>query len=747
MLFIKILLRNTRRSVKDYLVYMVTLALCAALFYAFLSITSRYYQPDIGAEFDISVLGDGMKLTVCMITLLLLFLIRYVNRFMLLRRQKEFGLQTVMGLELSVTARLFFGEIFLMGMAAVAAGIFLGTLLSQFITAMLMNTYGKSYEITMTLFPDTVVLTLAFFAAAFLGMSFVQMRSIRKMKPIDMLYEDRKNEGSFKKSRWHRAAVALYLVSCLWMASKGIRNLYFYYDSRHPLPVRVMYWGNLLVPGLLFLCSVLFLAAKRKLSEGLLGFLLAGSVIAAVFASQIPSMNMKYYLNMGRGMENQYMMFVLFDLVFAVSILFFFLSSLLTGLKNRYPKLKYHQENLFFFGQILSKLKTSYKTMTLTCLTLMFAIGLFVIEPLLSGWAMGYLKMRVPYDIQMFSNYPKTRTIEELSAELSQVDYTFLETLLEEKGITEYDSCFFYTSFPQKSDFDRRIKYDFPVTAMSLSDFNRLLNMRGTKPVQLQEGTFAVQWAARTEESTIREFTEEHQTLATDGGVLTLAEDGILREELGEYIYNSYVDALYIVPDAVFEKLIPCSVNGMIKTKEPIAYAAARELEVCFLERFSEDAGEGLRCGIRLSTVETNEVLWSMFILRAGLTYAAVVLFVICFTILSLQQLFEAGAYQRRFLLLYKLGVERKRRSRLILMQMGIWFGLPVLTALLGVLAFVWYLFQTYASEIRAYIGFAELAGQIGVTLAVLAVLLLCYFVSTWLLFKRSVERGISREN
>ena len=50
MLFIKILLRNTRRSVKDYLVYMVTLALCAALFYAFLSITSRYYQPDIGGN-------------------------------------------------------------------------------------------------------------------------------------------------------------------------------------------------------------------------------------------------------------------------------------------------------------------------------------------------------------------------------------------------------------------------------------------------------------------------------------------------------------------------------------------------------------------------------------------------------------------------------------------------------------------------------------------------------------------------
>ena len=97
-LFIKIMLRNTRRSVKDYLVYVVTLALCSAMFYAFLSITSRYYRPDIGAEFNIAVLSDGMKLAIGMITLLILFLVRYVNQFMLLRRQKEFGIQTVMGI-------------------------------------------------------------------------------------------------------------------------------------------------------------------------------------------------------------------------------------------------------------------------------------------------------------------------------------------------------------------------------------------------------------------------------------------------------------------------------------------------------------------------------------------------------------------------------------------------------------------------------------------------------------------------
>ena len=39
----KLILRSARRSVQDYLIYLVTLTLCVGLFYAFLSISSRYY--------------------------------------------------------------------------------------------------------------------------------------------------------------------------------------------------------------------------------------------------------------------------------------------------------------------------------------------------------------------------------------------------------------------------------------------------------------------------------------------------------------------------------------------------------------------------------------------------------------------------------------------------------------------------------------------------------------------------------
>lgn len=38
-----------------------------------------------------------MRLAVCVVTLLLLFLIRFVDRYMITRRQKEMALQTLMG--------------------------------------------------------------------------------------------------------------------------------------------------------------------------------------------------------------------------------------------------------------------------------------------------------------------------------------------------------------------------------------------------------------------------------------------------------------------------------------------------------------------------------------------------------------------------------------------------------------------------------------------------------------------------
>ena len=157
-MYFRLAFKNVKRSIKDYLIYIMTLTACISLFYAFLSITSRYYKPDIGAEFNLEVLGDGMLLVILLITMLLVFLVQYVNRFMIRNQQKEFAVQSIMGMEQSMIAGLFFIETLVMGLFSLVLGIALGVIFSQFITAMLLQIFQKPFAFSFMLFPDTVFL-------------------------------------------------------------------------------------------------------------------------------------------------------------------------------------------------------------------------------------------------------------------------------------------------------------------------------------------------------------------------------------------------------------------------------------------------------------------------------------------------------------------------------------------------------------------------------------------------------------
>ena len=317
-MYAKLVLRNAERSVKDYLIYIVTMTICVTLFYSFLSISSSYYQPDIGSEYDFTMLSDGLKMAICAVTLVLLFLIRFVNNYMLRRRQKEFAIQSVMGMEQRTIGNLFFAETFVMGMISIVIGIFLGVFCSQFITAMLLTSYGKSFELSWTLFPDTVLLTVCFFIISFIVVGMLNTRAIQKTKIIDMLAADRENDPELKRNRWIVVAAVLFELFAIWMAVTGVQKFWFYYDSRFALPVKVMFWGNIILPVAPLLWSVWWLIRKKKysFSKWILGLFICSALNACIAAS-VPALINQYYLGLGAGAINQYLLFVLVDLFFS----------------------------------------------------------------------------------------------------------------------------------------------------------------------------------------------------------------------------------------------------------------------------------------------------------------------------------------------------------------------------------------------------------------------------------------------
>lgn len=736
-MYAKLIFKNAKRSVKDYLIYIVTMTICVTLFYSFLSISSEYYQPDIGSEYDFTLLSDGMKIAICLITLCLLFLIRFVNNYMLRRRQKEFAVQSIMGMEQKTIAGLFFAETLIMGMISNVLGIFFGAFCSQFITAMLLTSYGKDYVIAWTLFPDTVLLTIGFFTLSFLVVGVFNTRTIQKTHIIDMLSADRENDPKLKKSRWIVVASVLFEIFTIWAFVAGINKAVFYYDSRFALPVKIMFWGNIFVPAATLLWSVWRLIARRKAGfYTSLPVLLGFSVLNAFMAASVPLFTNKYYLSWGTGTINQYMVFILIDLLFFICALVYLTGNFIISWKERSPEHRYNGENLFFFGQIISKLNTTSKTMTLISITLVLAIFLFIAAPILVNWASGYLDIRSMYDVQVFSRY--NNVYEEKY--LPNDDYEIITDFLAEHEMeTAYD-CTFYLYLPEEADFDNRVKYDFPVAAISLSDYNMIREMLGYEPVSLSENEFTTHWKSIATEEEKDSFLTEHTSVLTDAGELTLAKHSYYEETIGETAYNSYTDVVYIFPDKICEKLLPVMRNRYIITTETISYPYALELEKIFAAEYPERADTGVSYGIRLSTLQINSTKAGNFVLQASMLYGAIVLMVICLTVLSLQQLLDAGQYKYRFSVLRKLGVEEQRITKLILKQLGVWFGLPIIVAVVVATAIIAYFIQTISAEILAYIGLNILLLQIGAIVSILAILLVCYFISTWILFKSSIR-------
>lgn len=740
MMYAKLVVKNVKRSVKDYLVYIVTMTICVMLFYAFLSISSEYYQPDIGAQYDFTLLSGGMKLAICAVTLLLLFLIRYVNHYMLRRRQKEFAVQTVMGMEQRTVGWLFFAETLAMGALSMVLGIFFGMVCSQFITAMLLSDYGQSYQFTWMLFPDTVLLTICFFVCSFLLVGFFNIRTIRKIKIIDMLAAERQNEPHPGKSRFMPVITVLYLLMLAWMLATGIRIKYFYFDARFALPVHLLFWGIVIAPASGLLWPIIWLVKRKNFGlEKLIAVEMIFTLLNSACAAGVPVMRGKYLLSYGAGVMNQYMLFLIVNVIYLICGIIFLMNSAIIVWKEKSPEHRYTGENLFLLGQIASKLATNTKTMILICITLVLSIFLFIIAPVLTEWSLGYLDIRSMYDVQISSRYNDVMN----EADLPQDDYTVVTDFLRERDIeTSYD-CTFSLYLPNRADFHNRVKWEFPAVAISLSDYNAIREMLGYEKITLKEDEFTTQWQSIAADEDRDDFLSSHTGITTDAGTLTLADNAYYEEPIGETAYNSYTDVLYVFPDSICEQLLGVMKNRYIVTAESLSFADAQALQKTFVQVYPEEAAGngGVQYTIRTRTLQVNSLLANNFVLKASMIYGAVVLMVICLTVLSLQQLLDAGQYRYRFSVLRQLGVEERNIGSLILKQLGVWFGLPIALAVLISGVVVGGFLQTFSAEISTYVGVGALLSQIAVTVTILILLLVCYFISTWILFRAAIFR------
>lgn len=127
MLF-KISVKNIRKSFKDYAVYFFTLILGVAVFYVFNAIDSQTVMLDVRKNvYDIIKLMNEMLSGVSVfVSCVLGFLIIYASRFLIKRRNKEFGIYLTLGMSKRKISIILFFETLLIGIVSLVVGLFLG---------------------------------------------------------------------------------------------------------------------------------------------------------------------------------------------------------------------------------------------------------------------------------------------------------------------------------------------------------------------------------------------------------------------------------------------------------------------------------------------------------------------------------------------------------------------------------------------------------------------------------------------
>ncbi len=210
------------------------------------------------------------------------------------------------------------------------------------------------------------------------------------------------------------------------------------------------------------------------------------------------------------------------------------------------------------------------------------------------------------------------------------------------------------------------------------------------------------------------------------------------QDPTGMVLFTSRMQAVYIVPDEICNNLLMATSFYAGNTEKPLAYD--------FAERFDQEMwkyqfGLGVfsenQLYVRLGTLQDNEGISNALLLRLVGTYAALVLIIICFTILSVQQLTDTIEQKKQFQTISKLGVEQTDCGRYIRQQMIFKFGLPVMVSLIFSIGTILFLTLTGYEEYTVYISLNEMLTIFAVVYAAFIGILISYFVSTYYLFKK----------
>ena len=686
MLF-KISLKNIRKSLKDYTVYFFTLILGVAIFYVFNAIDSQSVMLDVRANVMdiIKLMNDILSGVSVFVSCILGFLIIYASRFLIKRRNKEFGIYLTLGMSKRKISVILFFETLLIGIVSLVAGLVIGTILSQFMSVIVANMFDADMTKFKFIFSmKACVKTLIYFAIMYALVMIFNTFSISRCKLIDLLNAGKKTEKVTMKNPVVCTIVFVIGVGILsyayWMVTRGVKSINIINKIGIPIALGcvatfLIFWS---VSG--FMIRI-FTSIKSVYYKGVNSFVLrqfCSKINTTVFSTTV-------------------ICIILFITISVLSAALSMKDSLSKDLDSMCPA---DVQLAKYSYDAMSEAYATSQNMNEKDREMLEDSKLSIIETLNnSGFdAQKYFKDVVEYNI-----YNTGLTVKDTIGDINTDDYQFMA--------------------------------DTIMPVMTIGDYNSVARLYGNSTYELNDDEYIIVADYKNMVMIRNQALKKGITLSVNGKEYkprySECMDGFV--QIGVQNMN---DGILVVPDNAVK---PQQVRNMGLSAD---YRADTKEERYFIETQLDNLMKNISFkksfiswNSRIDLAESSVGLGALVTFIA--LYLGIIFLISSAAILALRELSDSADNKERYGMLRKLGVDERMIDMALFKQIGIFFAFPLILALIHSVFGI-----KFINIILATMGMSSMAASIGLTLAFVAVIYGGYFLITYLC-SRSIIRPV----
>ena len=686
MLF-KISLKNIRKSLKDYTVYFFTLILGVAIFYVFNAIDSQSVMLDVRENMmDIIKLMNNMLSGVSVfVSCILGFLIIYASRFLIKRRNKEFGIYLTLGMSKRKISAIVFFETLVIGIVSLVAGLVIGTILSQFMSVIVANMFDADMTKFKFIFSmKACVKTLIYFAIMYVLVMIFNTFSISRCKLIDLLNAGKKTEKVTMKNPVVCTIVFVIGVGILsyayWMVTRGVRTLNTFDKIGIPIALGcvatfLIFWS---VSG--FMIRI-FTSIKSVYYKGVNSFVLrqfCSKINTTVFSTTV-------------------ICIMLFITISVLSAALSMKDSLSKDLDSMCPV---DVQLAKYSYDAMSEAYATSQNMNEKDREMLEDSKLSIIETLNNS---GFDAQKYFKDVAEYNIYNTGLTVKDTLGDINTDDYKFMA--------------------------------DTIMPVMTIGDYNSVARLYGNSTYELNDDEYIIVADYKNMVMIRNQALKKGITLSVNGKEYkpryNECKDGFV--QIGVQNMN---DGILVVPDNAVKpqqvRNMGLSADYRADTKEE-RYSIETQLDnlmknISFKKSF-------ISWNSRIELAESSVGLGALVTFIA--LYLGIIFLISSAAILALRELSDSADNKERYGMLRKLGVDERMIDMALFKQIGIFFAFPLILALIHSVFGI-----KFINIILATMGMSSMAASIGLTLAFVAVIYGGYFLITYLC-SRSIIRPV----